>query len=91
MYCQFLAIVGDALETLKKMLSSKGNMDVNEAIRCIRILKKFGIEDVDEAIDKILLLVFSNENSIRNNVLETFEELYFDRALSANIKANNLL
>jgi hypothetical protein len=91
MYFRFLYNVGKALEMLTKMLSSKGNMDVNEAIKCIRMLKRYGVEGVDVALNKMLLLIFQSENSIRTNVLETFEELYFDREFSAKVKANNLL
>lgn len=58
MYFTFLWCVGNALEMLTKMLSSKGNMDVNEAIKCIRMLKRYGVEGVDIALNKMLLLIF---------------------------------
>lgn len=38
-YTKFLYNAGNALGILKMMLSSRGNMDVNEAIKCIRKMK----------------------------------------------------
>lgn len=38
-YTKFLYNAGNALAILKLMLSSRGNMDVNEAIKCIRKMK----------------------------------------------------
>mgnify|MGYP006893254787 CR=1 FL=1 len=39
----------------------------------------------------MLTLIFSKEESIQNAVVETYEQIYFDRALSSHQKSKNLL
>ena len=46
---------------------------------------------MDEALNKMLLLIFHTETSVQNNVLDTFEILYFEREFNSQVKANNLL
>ena len=39
----------------------------------------------------MLTLVFSKDESIQNAVVETYEQIYFDKSLSALDKSKNLL
>lgn len=51
----------EALEILNKLLYSKSVQDTIEVIKLFQLLSRYGIENADDGIKKILLLIFSGD------------------------------
>ena len=90
-YEKFLQGVDDALGKLMMMLSSKSQGDTIEAIKVFKLLYQYGIKDSKNGIKKMLTLIFSKDESIQNAVVETYEQIYFEKSQSARDKSNSLL
>jgi condensin complex subunit 1 len=63
-YEEFLDIVGDAVQFLAQLLSSKTIPDTIETIKVFRLLYQYGIKDAKLGIKKMLTLVFSKDASV---------------------------
>ena len=53
-------------------------------------MKQYGIHQAEEGIRKMLTLIYSKDDQVVNAVVETYEQLYFDRGLTSIVKAKNL-
>lgn len=90
-YELFLTGIHDGLHLLIMMLSSKSQQDTIEAIKVFKLLFQYGINESIFGIKKMLTLVFNKEKSIQDQVVETYEQLYFDRSFNPQVKCKNLL
>ena len=68
------------------MLSSKSTQDTVEAIKIFKVLHLYGIQNAEKGLRKMLTLVFSKEDSVINEAINTYVTLYFDEKLSAQDK-----
>ena len=77
-YEEFLDIVGDAVQFLAQLLSSKTIPDTIETIKVFRLLYQYGIKDAKLGIKKMLTLVFSKDASVQQAVFDSYKLIYFD-------------
>lgn len=71
------------------MLSSKSIQDTVEVIRCYKLLNKYGLPFAPEGLKKMLTLVFSKDQQVITQVVETYHSIYFGD-VSAQEKVKNL-
>ena len=90
-YNLFLIGVDESLKLLIMMLSSKSSQDTIEAIKVFKLLYQYGIMNARIGIKKMLTLLFSKDDNVRNTVVDVYEQLFFDRSLQPIQKSKNLL
>lgn len=73
------------------MLSSKSVQDTVEAIRTFKLLRLYGFKTAETGLRKMLTLLFSKEEAVAKEAVDTYEFLYFARGLDAEQKTANLL
>ncbi|KRX04791.1 hypothetical protein PPERSA_06425 [Pseudocohnilembus persalinus] len=78
-YSNFIEVVDILVPNLVQMLGSKNTGDVLETIRLLTQLKRFNIESAQKGMRKMLVLVFSQEKTIKEEVLNTYHSLYMDQ------------
>ena len=83
--------VDESLKLLIMMLSSKSSQDTIEAIKVFKLLYQYGIMNARVGIEKMLTLLFSKDDNVRNTVVDVYEQLFFDRSLQPLQKSKNLL
>ena len=90
-YRHFVEGVNDAAGVLESMLSSKSVQDTVEAVRTFKLLRIFGFQAAEPGLRKMLTLLFSKDDAVAREAVETYEFLYFARGLDADQKTANLL
>lgn len=60
------------------LLGSKNVWDVLETIKLLTLLKEYNIISTDEGMRRMLILIFSEEKSIKDEVILTFKKIYMD-------------
>ena len=90
-YEEFLDIVGDAVQFLAQLLSSKTIPDTIETIKVFRLLYQYGIKDAKLGIKKMLTLVFSTDASVQQAVFDSYKLIYFDTTHNVSDKTKNLI
>ena len=63
-------------------MGSKNIGDVLEAIKVFYVLKKTNIQNSDDGIRKMLVLIWSKEKGVKDEVLKTYWMLYFNDSVS---------
>lgn len=89
-YTEYLSVLQanqEALDILNKLLYSKSVQDTIEVIKLFQLLSRYGIENSDVGIRKILLLIFSSDEQIASTVIDTYQAIYFDASFDAGYKA----
>jgi condensin complex subunit 1 len=61
------------------LLGSKNNGDVTETIKLLLILYKTHIERSEEGIRKMLMLVWTKDKAIMNEVVRAYWSLFLDK------------
>lgn len=72
------------------LLGSKNLGDVVEVIRLFIFLKQLGIQNIEGALRKIYMLVFSKEKGVKEEVLHCFSVLHLTDQ-SPTVVAENLI
>ena len=76
MYCQttlqFANTMSTCIPTVSKLLGSKTSSDVLEAISFLRRARAFGLPSADEALSKMLTLIWTSEKSVKEAILDAF-------------------
>ncbi|EDQ87343.1 uncharacterized protein MONBRDRAFT_33420 [Monosiga brevicollis MX1] len=80
-----------ALRVAAQLLGSKTNSDVLEAITFFVTAVQFGVDDADRMAHKMLVLIWSKENGVKQAVLDAYRTLYFtpDPAIHNTAKARS--
>ena len=86
-YLDVLQANQEALDILNKLLYSKSVQDTIEVIKLFQLLSRYGIENSDVGIKRILLLIFSSDEEIASTVVDTYQAIYFDGSFDASYKA----
>ena len=73
---QFCRHLSGSLTTVAQLLASSSVTDVNEAISYIVLLCQFSVDKASGAARKILPLIFSNEQTVKDGVIDGFAQLY---------------
>ena len=79
---KFLTVLELAGPVVIMMLSSKSQLDTCEAIRALAFLHKYGFSFCEEAMKKMLTLIYSKEKNVQQAVITCYRELYFDATKS---------
>ncbi|KAK9839654.1 hypothetical protein WJX81_003584 [Elliptochloris bilobata] len=72
----FTRAVSGALPLLTQLLASAAQSDVAEAITLLLAAARFGIEGAPAALRRMLPLVFSREQAVRDAVVDALDELH---------------
>eukprot|EP01103_Thecamoeba_quadrilineata_P010866 TRINITY_DN2462_c0_g1_i1.p1 TRINITY_DN2462_c0_g1~~TRINITY_DN2462_c0_g1_i1.p1 ORF type:complete len:1011 (+),score=148.98 TRINITY_DN2462_c0_g1_i1:371-3403(+) len=80
----FIEHVQESLPTLSCLLGSNCNSDVHESIKFFMLAASFLIENVENGFKKILLLIWSRDNQIKEAVTDAFKRIIFTRPNKLN-------
>eukprot|EP00210_Caulerpa_lentillifera_P005529 g5288.t1 len=75
---QFIALVEEALESSALLLNSSSINVVQETIQLAVACKQFSVKDSDYVMRSSFVLVYSQEATLRDQIIEAFLELYMD-------------
>lgn len=73
-----ISSISEAIPIISQMLISRNVTDIQEAIHFFTHAYKMEIENASDAIPKMLKLIFTKENSIKEALLEAFTEIYLN-------------
>jgi len=91
-YINMLNAIEKIVPNLLQLLGSKNSGDVTETIRLFVTLKLFKIKEADNGIKKMLVLIWSKEKLVLEELLKAYWKLYFDaKAFSSEQIAWNLI
>ena len=80
----FMSAVKQALPTISQLLGSKTSSDILEAINFFVAGFEFGVSDTMLGIRRMLLLMWSKEQSVREAVVSAYRRLYLRADTSNN-------
>jgi hypothetical protein len=72
----FSEAIASALPAAVQLLSSKTASDTREAIRFLSRARAFGVPGAEPSLARMLVLVWSDETGVREEVVDTFDALY---------------
>ncbi|PIK49362.1 putative condensin complex subunit 1 [Apostichopus japonicus] len=93
----FAKLVQEAVPILCQLLVSKTNSDVLEAVSFFVSAFEFGVTNSQEGVRKMMVLVWSKEEAVKEAVVAAYRQLYLnpeganERARSLNIVRNLML
>ena len=91
-YMTVLHYLDSTMNNLIQLLGSKNVADVTETIKLMLVLYRTNIERSDEGIRKMLVLIWSKEKTVVNEVIKTYWSLFLDKELFTNkVIAENLV
>lgn len=77
-YSDMIRQINDIMPNLLQLLGSKSIYDVQESIKFLLFLHKTNIQSAEEGIVKMQSLIWNKEKSIREELLKTYWQLFFD-------------
>jgi condensin complex subunit 1 len=91
-YHDFLLTIDILIPNLVQLLGSKSTGDVLEAIKLLMYLKKFNIESSEVGIKKMIVLVWSKDKVIKEEIVNSYYNIYMNiEEFSPKIIAFNLI
>jgi condensin complex subunit 1 len=81
---RFITQIHESINAASDLLLSKTTSDVTECIQFLCTCYKFGIETSLDGIRKMLKLVWSREQSVKDYVIEQFDDLMISRHKLSN-------
>lgn len=81
---EFAETMDRATVTMCKMLGSKNKSDLVEIIRFFATAKEYHLESAEEGFRKMLVLLWSDEKAIRDDVVTAYKERYLTVAVPKN-------
>lgn len=94
-YLEFIVQIDGIVPSLVQLLCSKTQGDVLESIKLLTLMKKCNLESAELGMKKMLLLIWSQEEIIKEEVLNTYWQVYMqpDKFKEQDISGNliNLL
>jgi len=87
-YVHFQTQMEKAIPTVCQLLGSKTISDVNESIEFFVVASEFGLRSAILGVRRMLVLIWSRDNAVRDAVVEAYKGLYLDpEAPNARAKA----
>lgn len=75
-YLDFITQIDSIVPNLLQLLCSRTQGDVLESIKLLTLMKKCNLESADVGMKKMLLLIWSQEAIIKEEVLNTYWQVY---------------
>ena len=72
----FITLLKQAIPTISQLLGSKSSTDVLEAINFFVAGHEFGVGDTTIGIRRMMLLVWSKEQTVKEAVVSAYRQLY---------------
>ena len=72
----FITLLKQAIPTISQLLGSKSSTDVLEAINFFVAGHEFGVGDTTIGIRRMMLLVWSKEQTVKEAVVSAYRRLY---------------
>jgi condensin complex subunit 1 len=83
-FCEQLSA---AVPVICQLMGSSTKTEVNEAIRFMSRARSYGLPGLKDGLQRMLTLIWSSEQSIREEVVENFTSMYFTRLSDDGKKA----
>lgn len=77
LYLEILKCMESTLPILECLLNSANTSDVIEAIKLTMLFRKTDIQSIESVLEHVWRLIFHDEPSITNEVINCFMSLYF--------------
>lgn len=75
-FCEQLSA---AVPVISQLMGSSTKTEVNEAIRFMSRARSYGLPGLKDGLQRMLTLIWSSEQGIREEVVENFTSMYFTR------------